>query len=57
MSVASLKPFYRHSSDLRHPIGDEFAQIAWGADLGLKGDSVVSAPMYTLTDRRKIESD
>ena len=57
VSVASLKPFYRHSSDLRHPIGDEFAQIAWGADLGLKGDSVVSAPMYTLTDRRKIESD
>ena len=36
VSVASLKPLYRRSSDLRHPIGDEFAQIASGADLGLR---------------------
>ena len=54
--VASLRPFYRRSSDLRHPKGDEFAQIAWGADSGLKGDSVAAAPMCTLIDR-KVESD
>ena len=57
VSVVSLKPFYRRSSDMRHPIGDEFAQIAWGADLGLKGDSVAAAPMYTLIDRKKMEID
>ena len=42
MTVASLKPFDRRSSDLRHLIGDEFAQIAWGADLRLKGDSIAA---------------
>ena len=57
VSVASLKPFHRRSSDLRHPIGDEFAQIAWGADLGLKGDSVAAAPMYTLIDRKQMVSE
>ena len=57
VSGASLIPFYRRSSDLRHPIGDEFAQIAWGADLRLKGGSVPAAPMYTLTDRKKVESE
>ena len=56
VSVASLKPFYRRSSDLRHPIGDEFAQIAWGADLGLKEDSVAAAPMYTEIDRKNMVS-
>lgn len=50
----SLKPFYRRSSDLRHPIGDGIAQIAWGADLGLKGDSIAAGPMYTLIYRREV---
>ena len=49
--MASLKPIYRRSSDLRHPIEDEFAQIAWGADFGPRGDSGAAAPMYTLVDR------
>ena len=57
MSVASLKPSYRRSSDLRHPIGDDFAQIAWGADLGLKGDYVAAAPMYTPIDRKEAVSE
>ena len=56
VSMASLQPFYRHSSDLQHPIEDEFAQIAWGVDFGLRGDSVAAAPMYTPMDRRTIVS-
>ena len=54
--MASLKPFCRRSSDLRHPIEDDFAQIARGADVGLRGNSVAAAPMYTLMDRRTIVS-
>ena len=50
--MASLKPFHRRSSDLRHPIEDEFAQIARGADFGRRGDSVAAAPMYMLMDKR-----
>ena len=57
VSVASLKPFCRRSSDLRHPIADEFTQIVRGADLGLKGDSVAAAPIYTLRDRKEVESE
>ena len=56
VSMASLQLFYRRSSDLRHPIEDELAQIAWGADFGLRGDSVAAAPMHTLMDRRKMVS-
>ena len=44
VSVASLKPFYRRPSNLRHPIGDEFAQIAWDADLGLERRLGCSGP-------------
>ena len=43
--------------DLRHPIADEFTQIVRGADLGLKGDSVAAAPIYTLRDRKEVESE
>ena len=57
ISVSSLKPIYRRSSDLRPPIGDEFAQIAWGADLGLEGHSVAVAPIYALRDRKNVESE
>ena len=54
--MASLQPLYRRSSDLRHPIEDEFAQIAWGAGFGLRGDSVAAAPMYTLIDRTMVSA-
>ena len=33
VSMASIQPFYRHSSDLQHPIEDEFAQICMGRRL------------------------
>ena len=56
VSTASLKPFYTRPSDLRHPMEDEFAQLAWGADLGLGGLSTTAAPMYTLLDRRRVVS-
>ena len=56
VSMASLKPLCRRPSDLRHPMEDEFAQIAWGTDFGLRGDSAAAAPMYTLMDRRTIVS-
>lgn len=55
--MASLKPFYRRSSDLIRPIEDEFKQISWGAGFGRRGDSVTAAPMYTLLmDRRQLVS-
>ena len=34
VSAASLKPFYMRLSYLRHSMEDEFAQMAWRADLG-----------------------
>ena len=54
--MASLQPFFGRSSDLRHPTEDEFAQIAWCVDFGLRGDSVAAAPLYTLMDRRTMVS-
>ena len=56
VSTTSLKPFYVRPADLRHPMEDEFAQMAWGADLGLGADSTTAAPMYTLLDRRRVIS-
>ena len=56
VSMVSHKPFSRRSSDLRHPIEDDFAQIVWIADFGLRGDSIAAAPMYTLMDRRTMDS-
>lgn len=58
VSVASLKTlFYALASDMRHTIGGEFAQIAWGADLGHKGDSVTAAPMYTMIDGKNVKRE
>ena len=56
VSAALLKPFYTRPFDLRYPMEDEFAQMAWGADLGLGGHSTTAAPMYTLLDRRRVLS-
>ena len=33
----SLKPFYTRPSDIRHPMEETFAQMAWGANLGSEG--------------------
>ena len=56
-STASLKPFYPRSSDLRHPMEDECAHVAWGAGLELEAHfSTTAAPMYTLLDRRRVVS-
>lgn len=44
--TASLKPFYTGPSDLRHPMEDEFAQVAWGADLKLGGLSTLHSTRY-----------
>ena len=49
--------FYVRRSDLRHPMEDEFAQVAWGAGLGLGGLSIsVAPPMCTLLGRRRVVS-
>ena len=56
VSTASLKPFYTRPSNLRHPMEDEFAQMAWRANLGLGEHSTIAAPMYTLLDRRRVVS-
>ena len=37
VSAASLKRFYMRLSDFRHSMEVEFAQMAWGADLGPGG--------------------
>ena len=56
VSTASLKPSYPRPSVLRHPVEVGFAQITWGADLGLKEHSTAAAPMYTLLDRKRVVS-
>ena len=53
VSDASLKPFYTRPSDLRYPMEDKLAQMAGGADLGLKGNSTTAAPVYTPLARRR----
>ena len=56
VSTASVKPFYVMASALQHPMEDEFAQVAWSADLRLEGHLTIAAPMYTLLDRRRVVS-
>ena len=54
--TASLKPFYTRPSDLRHPMEDEFAQLAWGADLGLGGLSTTCLLYTSPSPRDKRQS-
>ena len=56
VSAASLKPFYTRPSDVRHPMGDGFAHMTWGADVGLEGYPTPAALMYTLQDRKRVVS-
>lgn len=56
VSTASLKPFYTRPSDLRHPMEYGFAQMTWGAGLGLGGYSATVSLTYTLLDRRRVVS-
>ena len=53
--ASDMKQFYSRPVELRHPFEDEFAHFVWGPDLGLVADSVVAAPLYTLTDRRAVQ--
>ena len=56
VSAANIKTFHLRPERLRHAFEDEFAHLAWGADLGLADTSTVAVPLYTLTDRQAIES-
>ena len=55
MLAANIKVFHERPERLRHDSEEEFAHIAWGADLGLAGTSTVAVSLYTLTDRHAVE--
>ena len=54
VSASCVKAFHVRPVDLRHKFEDEFAILAWRADLGLNGVSTAAAPLYTLFDRRAV---
>ena len=56
VSPKCIKPFHARPPDLRHPLADEFAQLAWSADIGPTTPSLVAKPLYTLYDRRNVTS-
>ena len=56
VSAAYIKAFYLRPEHLRHAFEDEFAHLAWGADLGLADTSTVAVPLYMLTDRQAVGS-
>ena len=45
--AANIKIFHERPERFRHDFEDEFARLAWAADLGLAGTSAVAAPFYT----------
>ena len=48
VSAAYIKAFYLRPEHLRHAFEDEFAHLAWGADLEFADISTVVVPLYTL---------
>ena len=56
VSAAHVKTFYLRPEHLRHAFEDEFAHLAWGADLELAHTSTGAVPLYTLTDRQSVGS-
>ena len=54
MSAANIKTFHERPERLSHAFEDGFADLVWGADLGLAGASTVAVPLYTLTDRQAL---
>lgn len=46
-SAANIKLFHLRPAELRHDFGDEFAYLAWEADLGLASRQPQPRP-YTL---------
>lgn len=55
VAASDIKRFYSRPLDLRLPFEDEFSHFVWGPDLGLVAESVVAAPLYTLTDRKAVQ--
>ena len=45
ISAANMKAFHVRPRHLRDAFEDEFAHLAWGADLGLADTSTVAAPL------------
>ena len=56
VSAAYIKAFYLRPEHLRHAFENEFAHLAWGADLELEDTSTVAVPLYTLTDLQAVGS-
>ena len=50
MSTADVKPFHVRPVHLRHSIGDEFAQYAWGLNSRLSETSDVTPKYQPLVD-------
>ncbi|CAN0447130.1 unnamed protein product, partial [Pylaiella littoralis] len=53
VSAADVKPFHVRPVHLRHKIGDEFAQYAWGPDFRLPESSDLQPKYQTLVDCRQ----
>ena len=54
VSAANIKVFHERPTHMTHDFEDEFAHLAWGADLGLGSTSTVVVPLYTLNDRKAV---
>ena len=54
-AASHIKPYHLRPPQLRHDFGDEYAQFAWGPDLGLAAASTLASPIYTLVDRCPIQ--
>ena len=52
--AANIKVFLKRPEHMRPDFEDEFAHLAWGANLGLGSTSTVAEPLYTLTDRNAV---
>ena len=45
VSAANIKVFHERPEHMRHDSEDEFANLDWGADLGLGSTSTVAVPL------------
>ena len=54
VAAADIKPCHVRPDELRLAFKDEYAHLAWSADLGLADTSVVAVPLYTLVERRVV---
>ena len=54
-AASHIKPYPLRPPPLRHDVNGEYAQFAWGPDLGLGTASTLASPLYTVVDRCTIQ--